>query len=79
MFLHPTSATPIFSDGVLQLTLHGIMDAARVVPAAAPDFFTNDLRFFTAYDRFSCSLTERKPIKKNGRTIGPVLFYFSKI
>jgi hypothetical protein len=47
MLRQPINATPILSEGLLQLTLHGIIDAARVVPAATPDFFTNDLRLIS--------------------------------
>ena len=48
MLRQPISATPILSEGLLQLTVQGIIDAARVVPATAPDFFTNDLRFISS-------------------------------
>jgi hypothetical protein len=80
---------PILSDGLLQLTDQGIIEAASVVPATAPDFFTNDLRLISSivnlifgvfcHEQVFVSLNGGQTYKKNGRSGNLVWVSFYKI
>ena len=64
------------------------MDAASVVPATAPDFFTNDLRFISyivnlifgvfCHEQVFVSLNGGQTYKKNGRSGNLVWVSFYK-